>query len=122
MTTTRSELKKHQESLDLKQQQAKALSEQLQDQSNLYQQVYQLLNTSDKVRLGNKVDMAALEAMPIEALETLVAELERDLEKVSRFVSDQEEELDLQQQATNELKARIERVSEFDRLQLRDCS
>ncbi|MFE4106379.1 pilus motility taxis protein HmpF [Almyronema epifaneia] len=118
LITTRSELKKCQESLDLKQQQAKALSEQLQDQSNLYQQIYQLLNTSDKVRLGNKVDMAALEAMPIEALEALVSELEKDLEKVSRFVSDQEEELDLQQQAIDDLKSRMEQVSEFDRLQL----
>ncbi|NEQ32576.1 MAG: hypothetical protein F6K04_16495 [Leptolyngbya sp. SIO4C5] len=118
LATSRAELKKFQESLDLKQQQAKALSDQLQDQSSLYQQIYQLLNTSDKVRLGNKVDMAALEAMPLEALETLVGELDRDLEKVSRFVSDQEEELDLQQQAVNELKSRMEQVSEFDRLQL----
>jgi chromosome segregation ATPase len=114
----RGELKFYQQLLVNKQTVVQGLSQQLQSQSNLYQQVYELLNTSDKVRLSNKVDVAALDAMPLEALQTLVADLEKDLEKVSRFVSDQEEELHLEQQALDEIKQKIEQANEFDRLQL----
>ena len=112
------ELKFQQQLLVLKQASAQELSQRLQSQSNLYQQVYDLLNTSDKVRLSDKVDVGALEAMPIDELQTLVGDLEKDLGKVSRFVSDQEEELTLEQQALEEIKQKIEQANEFDRLQL----
>lgn len=112
------ELKFQQQLLVLKQAAAQELSQRLQSQSNLYQQVYDLLNASDKVRLSDKVDVVALEAMPIDELQTLVNDLEKDLEKVSRFVSDQEEELNLEQQALEEIKQKIEQANEFDRLQL----
>ncbi|MGF1458256.1 MAG: pilus motility taxis protein HmpF [Leptolyngbyaceae cyanobacterium] len=118
LNAQKSELKVQQQVLANKQNRVQALSQQLQSQSNLYQQIYELLNTSDKVRLSNKVDVAALDALPIEELQTVVSDLERDLEKVSRFVNDQEEELNLEQQAIDELKQRMEQVSEFDRLQL----
>jgi len=112
------ELKFQQQLLANKQADVQHLSQQLQSQSNLYQQVYELLNTSDKVRLSDKVDVGALEAMPLDELQKLVSDLEKDLEKVSRFVSDQEEELNLQQEAINDIKQKIEQASEFDRLQL----
>ncbi|MBE7381494.1 MAG: hypothetical protein F6J95_008810 [Leptolyngbya sp. SIO1E4] len=118
LNARRSELKFQQQLLAFKQANAQELSQQLQAQSHLYQQVYELLNTSDKVRLSNKVDVAALESMPVDELQTLVTDLEKDLEKVSRFVSDQEEELHLQQQAIEEVKQKIEQANEFDRLQL----
>lgn len=114
----KTDLKSQQGLLSLKQQQIQALSHQLHDQGNLHQRIYDLLNTSDKVRLSKKVDVAALEAMPIEGLQNLVQELEKDLDKVSRFVNDQEEELGFQQQAIDEVKAKIDQANEFDRLQL----
>jgi len=114
----RTELKLQQALIVAHQERITLLSEQLRDQGALHKQIYDLLNTTDKVRLSKKVDVAALEAMPLEALQTLVSELEQDLEKVSRFVIDQEEELTLQQQAIDELKQKIEQSSEFDRLQL----
>ena len=80
--------------------------------------LYDLLNTSDKVRLSKKVDVSALEAMDIAELQNLVSDLEKDLEKVSRFVSDQEEELTLEQQALDEIKEKIGQANEFERLQL----
>ncbi|MEO0456631.1 MAG: pilus motility taxis protein HmpF [Cyanobacteria bacterium P01_A01_bin.114] len=105
-------------SIEAKQIQNQALSAQLQHHSGLYQKLYALLNTSDKVRLSKKVDVAALEAMAIEELNSAVEELEKDLDKMSRFVNDQEEELKLQQQAIDELKGKSEAASEYDRLQL----
>lgn len=111
-------LQRHQSLLTLKQNQRQILSEQLDQQSSLYQQIYELLNTSAQVRLSKKVDVSALEALPLEELQTLVNDLEKDLDKMSRFVSDQEEELKLQQQAIDDIKARIESASEYDRLQL----
>lgn len=112
------ELKFQQQLLVFKQTTVQELSQQLQSQSNLYQKVYELLDASDKVRLSDKVDVAALEAMPLDDLQKLVSDLEKDLEKVSRFVSDQEEELNLEKQALEEIKEKITNASEFERLQL----
>nr|WP_228038300.1 pilus motility taxis protein HmpF [Nodosilinea sp. LEGE 06152] len=114
----REDLKLRQQAIKNHQDQIQALSETLQAQANLHQKIYDLLNTTDKVRLSKKVDVAALEAMDLDQLQAMVGDLEKDLEKMSRFVSDQEEELTLEQQAIDELKLRIEQASEFDRLQL----
>jgi chromosome segregation ATPase len=111
-------LKLQQQLVKTHQERLQSLSDTLHVQGNLHQQVYALLNTSDKVRLSKKVDVDALEAMELGALQQLVTDLEKDLDKVSHFVSDQEEELNLQQQAIDEIKGRIEQASEFDRLQL----
>jgi len=110
--------KLQQQLLKGQQDQLQHLTQTLQAQSNLHQQLYELLNTSDKVRLSKKVDVTALEAMPLDGLQTLVSDLEKDLEKMSRFVSDQEEELTLEQQAIDEIKVKISQANEFDRLQM----
>ncbi len=114
----REDLKLRQQSLKTQQEQVQALSITLQTQTNLHQQIYDLLNTTDKVRLSKKVDVATLEAMDLDHLQTLVGDLEKDLKKMSRFVSDQEEELGLELQVVNEVKDKIEQASDFDRLQL----
>lgn len=112
------ELKLQQQVISTKQEHIQNLNEELRRQGSLHQQVYELLNSSDKVRLSKKVDVAALDDMPIEDLQQLVKDLEQDLEKVSNFVSDQEEELRLQQQSIDQLKDNINQASEFDRLQI----
>lgn len=114
----REDLKLRQQVLKQQQEDIERFSKTLQAQGNLHQQLYDLLNTSDKVRLSKKVDVAALEAMPLDALATLVGDLEKDMEKVSRFVSDQEEELTLERQAIDEIKVRMEQANEFERLQI----
>lgn len=101
-----------------KKQQNQLVSEQVNQQSGVYQKVYELLNTGDQVRLGKKIDLTKLEEMSIEDLEALVGNMETDLEKMSRFVSDQEEELTYQQQAIDELKQKSEAASEYDQLQI----
>lgn len=114
----REDLKLRQQAVKTHQEQIQALTDTLQAQANLHQKIYDLLNTTDKVRLSKKVDVAALEAMDLDHLQTMVGDLEKDLEKMSRFVSDQEEELALEQQAIDAIQLKIEQASEFERLQL----
>ena len=112
------ELQQVKTELAQKKQQNQLVSEQVNQQSGVYQKVYELLNTGDQVRLGKKIDLTKLEEMSVDDLETLVGNMETDLEKMSRFVSDQEEELTYQQQAIDELKQKAEAASEYDQMQL----
>jgi chromosome segregation ATPase len=115
----RAELKAQQSALNTKQEYARMLSVQLQNNNDLHQQIYRLAETSDKIRLGGQpIDLEALEKMPIDELQQKVQELERDLEKLSQFVEIQEEELGAKQEEIDELEAKIQTVSEFDRLSL----
>ncbi len=79
----------------------------------------QMLSESDTDGLA-KIDLNELENMPLPSLETTVEALKKDLEKVARFVSDQEEELDWQCKAVEELEAKIAAVGEFERLTLEE--
>ncbi len=112
------ELRQAKIELAQKKQQNQLVSEQVNQQSGVYQKVYELLNTGDQVRLGKKIDLTKLEEMSVEDLEALLAGMETDLEKMSRFVSDQEEELTYQQQAIDQLKQKAEAASEYDRMQI----
>ncbi|MEL6471917.1 MAG: pilus motility taxis protein HmpF [Cyanobacteria bacterium J06623_4] len=116
--STQLHLQEQQALLGAKQEQNQLLTEQLKNQTDLHQRVYELLNATDKVRLSKKVDVASLEAMPEADLQALVSSLEQDLDKMVRFVNDQEEELRLQQEDIDTLKAKLGEVSEYDRLQL----
>jgi DNA repair exonuclease SbcCD ATPase subunit len=109
----RVELQVKQDALNLKQEYAQVLSTQLQSQEALYQQVVQLA-----AGFSDKVDVGGLEKMPLDQLETVVKDLERDLEKLSQFVHSQEEELSLQQEAIDDLRGQIQQASEYDRLRL----
>ncbi|MDX2100392.1 MAG: pilus motility taxis protein HmpF, partial [Leptolyngbyaceae cyanobacterium bins.59] len=64
------------------------------------------------------VDLEALEKMPLDELEVKVKELQQDFEKLSSFVNEQEEELTSKAQTIDELQARMEQASEYDRLSL----
>ncbi len=116
--STQVHLQQQQSLLGAKQDRNQLLTEQLKNQTELHQRVYELLNAADKVRLSRKVDVAALEAMAEESLQMLVSKLEKDLEKMIQFVNDQEEELKLQQDDIDALKGKLTEVSDYDRLQL----
>ncbi|MEM9215495.1 MAG: pilus motility taxis protein HmpF [Cyanobacteria bacterium P01_F01_bin.150] len=92
------------------------LTASLQQQEGL-KDIIQQLATSDAPS-ESKVDIAALEQMPIGQLQSIVQDLKHDLEKNARFVSSQEEELTLQQQDIDALKQKIAAASEYDRLRL----
>ncbi|GAB4378798.1 MAG: pilus motility taxis protein HmpF [Elainellaceae cyanobacterium] len=112
LAQVRAELQVKQGNLKLKQDHARTVSIQLQYQQALHQQVMELLGTP------SKVDLEVLGTMPLEELQTVAQELERDLEKLSRFVNNQEEELALQQEAIDDLHKQIQQASEYDRLRL----
>ncbi len=111
-----SELKTQQKALTLKQEYASALGLNLKTTEELYQQINQLAESAGQVIVS--VDIEALEKMPIEELQGRVADLQRDLDKASGFVKDQEEELQYQLQAIEDLKQKIGQASEYDRLTL----
>ncbi|MFM7423838.1 MAG: pilus motility taxis protein HmpF [Elainella sp.] len=108
----RAELEHKQNLLQAKQHQAQELTVAIQTQTNLHQAVSQLKDGSAGFNLE------ALEQMPLEALQATVGELEKELEKLSRFVSSQEEELTLQQQEIDQIRQQIAQASEYDRLRL----
>lgn len=114
----RSELKAQQATLNTKQEYARILSVQLQNHEDLHQHLFRLAENSDNVAVGLQVDVQALEQMPVDDLQKMVHELESELEKLSRFVESQEEELRFKQQEIDEIKVKIASASEFDRLNL----
>ncbi|MEN8443720.1 MAG: pilus motility taxis protein HmpF, partial [Cyanobacteria bacterium J06555_13] len=59
---TQLQLQQQQALLGAKQDQNQLLTDQLKNQTDLHQRVYELLNATDKVRLSKKVDVSALEA------------------------------------------------------------
>ncbi|MBF2029026.1 MAG: hypothetical protein IGS48_20070 [Oscillatoriales cyanobacterium C42_A2020_001] len=114
----RSELKAQQSALNTKQEYARMLSVQMQHSEEVHQQLFRLAETSDKVKVGLQVDVEALEKMPLDELQKLAQELEAELEKMSRFVHIQEEELNAKQQEIEEIRAKIQAANEYDRLNL----
>ena len=116
--STQVHVQQQQSLLSAKQDHNQLLTEQLKNQTELHQRVYELLNAADKVKLSKKVDVASLEAMVEEDLQALVSKLEKDLEKMSQFVNDQEEELQLQQDDIDLLKGKLAEANDYDQLQL----
>jgi hypothetical protein len=107
----RIELQTKQEALTLKQESAQVLALKLAQYETLHQQIAQLMGVPEQ---GNE----ALRDMPLEDLQNVVKDLEKDLEKMSKFVHSQEEELALQQKTIDDLKAQSQQASEYDRLRL----
>ena len=114
----RADLKGQQSTLSAKQDQAQSVSLQVRAVEDLYQQLSRLASASGAAGTQQKVDVASLEKMPVDELQGLVQHLQQDLEKVFRFVNDQEEELTLQQETIEELQGKIQAASEYDRMAL----
>ncbi|MBD2089397.1 hypothetical protein H6F67_05975 [Microcoleus sp. FACHB-1515] len=91
----------------IEQQQAQTISAQLQTHESLQQQIRTLAESAG-VRVGPKVDVEAIEQKSIQELQAAVQELQRDFEKSSKFVQGQEEELTLQKQTVDELRAKLQ--------------
>jgi chromosome segregation ATPase len=91
------------------------LSQQVQAQDQIDQNLHRL---QDGISGDAKVDLGSLRNLPLDELEDTVQKLQKELAKLYHFVSDQEEELKLQQQTIDELKTKINQSSEYDRLNL----
>jgi len=85
--------------LNSKQEYAQMLNTQLRKQKALYQPIYRLAETAEKVNIS-QIDLA-LENMPLNQLQQLVQDLQRDLHKNFHFISDQEEEDSSNRRLTN---------------------
>ena len=104
-----------QKSLEVKQELTQFLNLQAESQDTMLQM---LAGSDSDAEPGSKVNIEEIENIPLPSLESKVKSLKQDLEKVARFVSDQEEELDWQCKAVEELEAKIAEVGEFERLTL----
>jgi chromosome segregation ATPase len=104
-----------QETLTLKQAQQSLLGQQLQGHSDLEKSLQHL---KEGVSGDLQIDIDALRNQPLEALEATVEKLRKELGKLSQFVSDQEEELKLQNQTIEELKTKMAHASEYDRMNM----
>ncbi|MEG4496430.1 pilus motility taxis protein HmpF [Microcoleus sp. F10-C6] len=118
LAQARADLKGRQSTLSAKQEQAQSVSLQVRAVEDLYQQLSRLASASGAAGTEQKVDVSALEKMPVEELQGLVQHLQQDLEKVFRFVNDQEEELTLQRETIEDLQGKIQAASEYDRMAL----
>jgi chromosome segregation ATPase len=109
--SARIKLQTNQEALTLKQECTQVLALKLAQYETLHQQIAELTGVPEQ---GNE----ALKNMPLEDLQHLVKDLEKDLEKMSKFVHSQEEELSLQQKTIDDLNTQSQQASEYDRLRL----
>ncbi len=114
----KAELKVQKNALEIKQESAHMLSLQLRTHEELHQQLARLATSSADVTISQKVDIQALEKMPLGELSEIVQNLQQDLEKFKRMVNDEEEELTFQRQALEEVQEKITAASEYDRIRL----
>lgn len=112
------ELQLKQTTLELKEEAARIVSFQLENQNQLFKQIHRLVTNAPDEKTAQKIDLQALEKMPLGELQELVNSLQKDIEKFISFVNLQEEELSEKNQNIEELKAKIQQASEFDRLSL----
>ncbi len=112
----RLQLKSQQNLLHLKQEQAQSWREQLQTQQTLWGQLEKLAAQSqDESSVHVKIDVSALEQMPIEQLQAEVQNLQQEWDRWFRMVNEQEEELKYKQEEIEELQQKMGRATEAER-------
>ncbi|MEA5552737.1 pilus motility taxis protein HmpF [Anabaena cylindrica UHCC 0172] len=90
------------------------LKQQLQNQEDLYQQTQTLVATAGNIAVEQQVDVEALQTIPLEELQKMVAEDQEKLHQDSIFVQEQEQELNYKQESIEELQTKIQQASEED--------
>ncbi|MCY7272607.1 MAG: pilus motility taxis protein HmpF, partial [Phormidesmis sp. CAN_BIN44] len=110
------EVKLQQTVLQTKQDYAQMLGLQIRHHDDLHQQLFRLAEGMDANI--SSVDVEALGKMPLDQLQALIQDFQRDFERSSSFVNGQEEELESKQTELEELKAKIEKSGEYDRIAL----
>jgi len=105
--------------LSQKQELFESLNLTLQTTDSTRQMLLRLLQ-GEELDFDGKIDLEALEKMPLEELESLVKNLQTDLKRWEIFVNDEEEELTLQCQTVEELEARMATIDESERANLEE--
>ncbi len=97
------------------------LNAQYQMADDLQNRLYRLASSgTDAGTEQHKLDLEALESMPLGELEEHIKHLQADLDKLVRFVNDQEEELSLQCQTVDELEIKLSQAGEYERLAIEE--
>lgn len=110
-----SQLKLLEKTLSIHQTHANTLDAQVKNQVQLREQLVQLSEMFEQVAVVQKVDIEALERMPIEELQGLAQNLQQDLDKIFQFVNGQEEELKLQRETIQDLERQLANANDSDR-------
>lgn len=118
LTEIRTQVQVQQTILESKQELLGKLSRNQQLIEDARESVDHVLNGGSVRENDFRIDVTHLEQMPLGELETVVNNLKGDLDKIVRFVNDQEEELSWQIQAVKELQEKLENASDYDRLTL----
>lgn len=84
------------------------------NQEQIYQSLSGLATGKTDEQSESSVNVTALEAMPLEQLQGIVEGLQKELDKLERFVADQEEELSLQQEAVEELEEKLKSANVYE--------
>lgn len=116
LATPKTHLALQQKCLELQEDQVKAYISEMQAQECVRQRVHSLVESLNE---REQVDVAALEAMALDMLQAMVCNMQQELDRSSRLLSDQQEELCYQYEAIEALRAKIPEANEFERLQLK---
>jgi len=119
LETTKIQLQIQETVLSQKQELFDRLNLTLQTTDSTRQMLIRLAQAAD-LDFDGKIDLEALEKMPLEELESLVNNLQTDLDRLELFVNYQEEELTLQSQTVEELEARMTTIDESQRANLEE--
>lgn len=109
------QLKLLEKTLSIQQTHANTLDAQVKNQVHLREQLVQLSEMFEQVAVVQKVDVEALERMPIEELQGLAQNLQQDLDKIFQFVNGQEEELKLQRETIQDLERELANANDSER-------
>jgi chromosome segregation ATPase len=115
-TQTAWEVQQH--TLSMQQEYVQRLTTRINLEQENYQKIY-LMSKGGGVEVGDaQIDLEQLEAMPISELQTIVENLQTEVDRSVHFVHLEEEELQEKQVAIEELQQAISIANEFDKLKL----
>uniref|UniRef100_UPI00286DD7BE pilus motility taxis protein HmpF n=1 Tax=Chamaesiphon sp. VAR_69_metabat_338 TaxID=2964704 RepID=UPI00286DD7BE len=115
-TQTAWEVQQH--TLSMQQEYIQRLTTRLNIEQDNYQKIY-LMSKGGQADIGDvQIDLEQLEAMEIGQLETIVANLQTEVDRSVHFVHLEEEELQEKQAAIDELQQAMLVANEFDKLKL----
>jgi chromosome segregation ATPase len=115
-TQTAWEVQQH--TLSMQQEYVQRLSVRIDLEQENYQKIY-LMSKGGSTEIGDvPIDLEQLQAMPIGELQTIVENLQTEVDRSVHFVHLEEEELQEKQAAIDELRQAIVVANEFDKLKL----
>ena len=120
LSKAKTQLSLEQQGVSYRQQQLTQINAEISTAEALQTTLYRLATGAMTVDKDHHIDVQHLEQLPLGELEEMVKELQADMQKLARFVNDQEEELTLQCDEVDELKVKLAEADEYGRLTLEE--